>query len=339
MCSTATPLAYECQERQWQGNRVTQQRYYQEGVGTGPLDRITGGGFGFGLEGHVREAYDWLVQNFEDGDATEENRPDEIYIFGFSRGAYTARSLVGFISMCGLLRRGAPLTVNQLWTNYCMLGLEREERGGGLTGKIFGKPTPQFRRITDLVWDPWYVHASNSVLPGRVPGQRPNIALNPTEELLVRWSRRVKISYLGVYDTVGAMGWDALAIPGLRSKLAVHHNMRPTTIIQKCRHALAIDEHRSSFEHTPFVAYIGEATSAGEMERSGVPVSAAVPSGNLKMRPEKWQRVEQVWKDKIQQRWFVGAHSNIGGGYPDNVSGAAPTGMDSGRSARGGTDL
>ena len=88
----------------------------------------------------------------------------------------------------------------------------------------------------------------------------------PTEELLVRWSRRVKITYLGVYDTVGAVGWDALAIPGIRSRLALHHNMRPTTLIQQCRHALAIDEHRSNFRHTPFVAYISPDIRRGELE-------------------------------------------------------------------------
>ena len=43
---------------------------------------------------------------------------DEIFIFGFSRGAYTARSLSGFISKCGLLQSGAPLGVNQLFMRY-----------------------------------------------------------------------------------------------------------------------------------------------------------------------------------------------------------------------------
>jgi uncharacterized protein (DUF2235 family) len=310
-------LAFECSEKEWKGNRVTQQRYYQEGVGTGPLDRLTGGGFGLGLENHVREAYDWLVQNYEDGSGLD-NPPDEIYVFGFSRGAYTARSLVGFISTCGLLRRGAPLTVNQLWENSCILGLEREERNGGVARKFFGEPAAKFRRITDLLWDPWFVHASKNVPDGEVPGQRPNLTLTSTEELLVRWSRRVKITYLGVYDTVGAVGWDALAIPGLRSKLAVQHNMRPTTIIQKCRHALAIDEHRSSFGHTPFVAYIGGKTASGELERNAGNQAEGASEDGFKIRGENWERVAQMWKDKIEQRWFVGAHSNIGGGYPDN---------------------
>jgi uncharacterized protein (DUF2235 family) len=309
-------LAYECNKEERDGVLVTQQRFYNPGVGTGPLDRITGGAFGLGLEEHVRDAYDWLVQNYEDGDAGIGEEADEIYIFGFSRGAYEARSLVGFISMCGLLRRGAPMTVTQLWENYCILGRAREERAS-FWGLAFGPAVADFRAITSLVWDPWLVHPGEGV-PNGVPGQRVN-DLNPTEKLLLRCSRRVKITYLGVYDTVGAIGWDALAIPGLRSKLALHNNMRPTTIIQKCRHALAVDENRSSFERTPFVAYIGEKTSEGDSERSGISASTPRPAGTYKMGADKWQKIEAMWKSKIEQRWFVGAHSNIGGGYPDNL--------------------
>src|SRR5215467_15123420 len=97
-----------------------QRRYYHRGVGTGVLDSITGGGFGFGLEQNVRDAYNWLIENY--CDQGPDGKPDEIYIFGFSRGAYTARSLVGFIGQCGLLRRGAPIPVGQLWEDYCILG-------------------------------------------------------------------------------------------------------------------------------------------------------------------------------------------------------------------------
>ena len=315
----AHSLARECQNLKTDdGSLVTQQHYYQEGVGTGPLDRLTGGGFGIGLEEHVRDAYDWLVHNYREGNGTKDEPPDEIYIFGFSRGAYTARSLVGFIGTCGLLRRGAPLTVNQLWENYCILGLEREERSAGLVEKIFGSPEAKFRRITELLWDPW--GKSGLVVPG-APLRLKCKTATPTEKLLMRWSRRVRITYLGVYDTVGAMGWDALAIPGLRSKLAVHHNMRPTTIIQKCRHALAIDEHRSSFGHTPFVAYIGAKTLDETQETDS---SSSTSGRRAKMRGDKWQDVEKKWNDKIEQRWFVGAHSNIGGGYPNNLLAQRP---------------
>ena len=236
---------------------VTQLKFYLEGLGTGPLDKITGGGFGFGLETNVRAAYNWLVQNFED--ATPLKPADEIYIFGFSRGAFTARSLVGFISTCGLLRRGAPLTVNQLWQNYCLLGREHEHHTGPLTA-LFGErrsgvsasPRSHVGSVADSQGRHRAARGARAASPACACSD-----LNDTEELLVRWSRRVQITYLGVYDTVGAVGWDALAIPGVQSRLALHHNMRPTTLIQQCRHALAIDEHRSNFRHTPFVAYIG----------------------------------------------------------------------------------
>src|SRR6202008_2265894 len=102
---------------------VVQMKYYHQGVGTNTFDSVTGGGFGLGLEENVRDAYNWLVATYSDSDP---DHPDEVYIFGFSRGAYTARSLVGFIGECGLLRRGAPIPVGQLWGDYCILGRQKE---------------------------------------------------------------------------------------------------------------------------------------------------------------------------------------------------------------------
>jgi uncharacterized protein (DUF2235 family) len=72
--------------------------YYDQGVGTGNLvDRYSGGAFGQGLEDNILDGYRFLVANYEQG--------DEIFLFGFSRGAYTARSLGGMIRKCGILRR------------------------------------------------------------------------------------------------------------------------------------------------------------------------------------------------------------------------------------------
>ncbi len=74
--------------------------YYGQGVGTGNLvDHYSGGAFGDGLEDNIHEAYRFLVANYELG--------DEIFLFGFSRGAFTARSLAGMIRKCGILRREA----------------------------------------------------------------------------------------------------------------------------------------------------------------------------------------------------------------------------------------
>jgi uncharacterized protein (DUF2235 family) len=75
---------------------IAQIVYYHPGVGTGnQIDRLLGGGLGFGLSQNVRDAYAFLVNNHAPG--------DEILLFGFSRGAYTARSLGGLIGTIGLL--------------------------------------------------------------------------------------------------------------------------------------------------------------------------------------------------------------------------------------------
>jgi hypothetical protein len=71
--------------------------YYERGVGTGAFDRFKGGAFGYGLPRNIRHAYKFLSFWYEPG--------DEIFIYGFSRGAYTARSLVGYLAAAGLLRR------------------------------------------------------------------------------------------------------------------------------------------------------------------------------------------------------------------------------------------
>ncbi|MEX0778776.1 MAG: DUF2235 domain-containing protein [Balneolales bacterium] len=77
---------------------IPQVVYYGQGVGSGNiLDRYTGGAFGHGLEDNIYEAYRFLMGNYEDG--------DEIFLFGFSRGAFTARSLGGMIRNCGILKR------------------------------------------------------------------------------------------------------------------------------------------------------------------------------------------------------------------------------------------
>ena len=72
---------------------------YQAGVGTGSTlsDIFTGGAFGHGIAEHIREAYSYICANYVDG--------DEIILIGFSRGAFTARSVAGMIGDLGLLNR------------------------------------------------------------------------------------------------------------------------------------------------------------------------------------------------------------------------------------------
>ena len=87
--------------------------YYDRGVGTGPfLDPLKGGIFGDGLDQKIREAYRFLSYWYRPG--------DEIFIFGFSRGAFTARSLAGYLQAVGLLRCEHCTKVNEkrAWQYY-----------------------------------------------------------------------------------------------------------------------------------------------------------------------------------------------------------------------------
>ena len=72
--------------------------WYDPGVGTegSLLDRLRGGAFGDGLGKNVQDAYAEIVSNYQPG--------DHLYLFGFSRGAYTARSTLGMVRKCGVLR-------------------------------------------------------------------------------------------------------------------------------------------------------------------------------------------------------------------------------------------
>jgi uncharacterized protein (DUF2235 family) len=90
---------------------VDQIVFYHEGVGTnGGLDRWTGGAFGQGLEDNVRTLYRFLVYNHEQG--------DEIYLFGFSRGAFTVRTLAGFLRCVGLVEKQHDYFVPELYACY-----------------------------------------------------------------------------------------------------------------------------------------------------------------------------------------------------------------------------
>jgi uncharacterized protein (DUF2235 family) len=79
--------------------------YYSIGV-----NGFWGGVFGQGIDENIRLAYEWLIENYTDG--------DEIFIFGFSRGAFTARSLAGLIAIDGILKAGSPIGISELFERY-----------------------------------------------------------------------------------------------------------------------------------------------------------------------------------------------------------------------------
>lgn len=202
---------------------LQQLKWYDEGVGTKWYDRFIGGAIGVGLEKNILDGYKFLAQQYQDG--------DEVYVLGFSRGAYTARSLVGLLRNCGLVEnKRLPLRIAMAY------GIYRTRDDGP------DSPTAlQFK---------------------------------------AKFSRVIKIKFLGVWDTVGALGIPLDLLQRLNMQFYEFHDTKLSTIVENACHAVAVDEHRVDYDACLWTPEV---------------------------KPEQ----------SLQQRWFVGAHCDVGGGYKD----------------------
>ncbi|MFJ9719836.1 DUF2235 domain-containing protein [Streptomyces sp. NPDC101213] len=119
-----------------------QRVYYHRGVGTRRRERLSGGAFGAGLSRNVLDAYRFLVEAYEPD--------DELFLFGFSRGAFTARSLAGLLRNCGVLRRDHVDRVPEAWALY----RDRIEQPTGAASTLFRRSYAHETRIHFIgVWD------------------------------------------------------------------------------------------------------------------------------------------------------------------------------------------
>jgi len=126
-------------------NGAAQIVYYHPGVGTGNrLDQLIGGTTGVGLARNVRDAYAFIVNNYVAG--------DEIFLFGFSRGAYTARSISGLIDTIGLLRERDMGGFLDAWAFYRMPEPQKERHRGAFEQRFQGRATNVPIRCIG-VWD------------------------------------------------------------------------------------------------------------------------------------------------------------------------------------------
>jgi uncharacterized protein (DUF2235 family) len=101
--------------------------HYQAGVGTRRWEHLVGGGFGVGLSRNVKDCYRFVVDNYAPG--------DELYFFGFSRGAYTARSIVGLVRNAGILRPEHRDRIEEAYTLY--LDPRRDTEPSGIAAQLF----------------------------------------------------------------------------------------------------------------------------------------------------------------------------------------------------------
>jgi uncharacterized protein (DUF2235 family) len=101
--------------------------HYQAGVGTRRWEHLVGGGFGVGLSRNVKDCYRFVVDNYAPG--------DELYFFGFSRGAYTARSIVGLVRNAGILRPEHRDRIEEAYTLY--RDPRRDSEPSGIAARLF----------------------------------------------------------------------------------------------------------------------------------------------------------------------------------------------------------
>ncbi len=214
-------------------NGTNQIVFYDQGVGTDSAlsDKIIGGALGKGLTKNILDCYRFIVHNYHPG--------DDIFLFGFSRGAYTIRSLAGLIGRCGLLTKSDAYYIPDAYEHYRLNISDQGNR----------EKVAQFRT-----------------------GEHSKYRNSPT--------RAVDIQFLGVWDTVGALGIPTVFKNRTRKKFTFH-DVKLGPNVKNAFHALAIDEKRKPFKPTLWEAqnYPG-------------------------------QIVEQVW--------FAGVHTNIGGGYDND---------------------
>lgn len=207
-------------ERDTNGRR--QIKWYDEGVGTRWFQRIQGGAFGMGLSENIRQGYRFLIEQYE--------QDDEVFLFGFSRGAYTARSLVGLIRNCGLLY------------------------------------TPDRERIAEAY----------ELYRTRDEGADSEVAL----AFRKKYARDIRITFLGVWDTVGALGIPIESFDDFNRRHFEFHDTELSSIVENAYQAVAVDEHREPY---------------------------AVTLWDPRVKP----------RQTLEQRWFLGAHCDVGGGYHD----------------------
>jgi len=229
----------------------TQLAYYDDGVGTkgSVVLRALGGIAGYGLKNNVKELYKELSRVYDEG--------DRVMLFGFSRGAFTVRTLAGMIGACGVLK-----------------------------GERF-KTARDLRDAVEMAYNAYRAgyHSKLTLAIGRLRGweskgkalEHFRAACHSDDPDASQLHGAVRIQFIGVWDTVDAVGMP-FDIATLVNHWLYQFKFSTETLgdhVDAACHALSIDDPRLAF----------------------VPV---------------------LWRKdpRIQQVWFAGVHSNVGGGYP-----------------------
>jgi uncharacterized protein (DUF2235 family) len=254
---------------------------YDDGVGTSkfkPL-AVLGGAFGFGLRRNVIALYKFACRNYRDAN-------DELFGFGFSRGAFTIRIVMGLIDSQGLIKADNEAELDSL-AKAAYRAYRRDRYKG------------QLRLERPYQW------VRNKFGPHYPP---PNVR------------KPVRIAFIGVWDTVAAYG-----LPVDEMTRGVHKYLWPIELpgnelsesVDRACQALALDEERTTFHpqlwHEPADNKARDIKSADSEAADNEAVEAAPNAPEIEPGRRRFIKGE-----RISQVWFAGVHTNVGGGYPDD---------------------
>jgi uncharacterized protein (DUF2235 family) len=257
---------YEALDR----TKPDQVAYYIKGVGTAswaPLAALDGA-TGIGVPANVRKLYRFLCWNWEPN--------DEIYIFGFSRGAFTARTLAALISSQGLV----PAEIEGVPVSHAEM-----QRNAMAAWRAYRRRTVPWYKSLPTIWFARVIRDMALAAYHRILRHRSYREVRAAMD----GRREVDVDFLGVFDTVEAFG-----VPIEELRTAIDWAIWPISFrnrvlpegVRRARHALSLDEERTTFH----------------------PIRFDHPSND--------PRIEEVW--------FAGVHSDVGGGYPDGTLSFVP---------------
>src|SRR5512138_295588 len=233
--------------------------FYDQGLGTNG-DRLGGMAFGRGIDTNILQCYRFIFDHYQSG--------DKIFLFGFSRGAATVRSLASFIHYFGILPASRPELIQQAYNIY------KNRKTSYQQSVRTSKGASGANLVDQLVYS--FNDTMHDDLDAAGGKSEEFVRLHPNQ-----W---VQIEFLGVWDTVPALG--LVALPGLNALLDhvpawkhQYHNFKLRGSVKHACHALSIDDERKWFF------------------------------------PSIWKEYDRQSCQKVEQVWFGGSHTDVGGGF------------------------
>jgi uncharacterized protein (DUF2235 family) len=199
--------------------------YYDPGIGT-EVNKIWSAITGRGFAKNILECYRFIFEHYQAG--------DKVFLFGFSRGAATVRSLSGFIHLFGVLPQSRPDLIEEAFSIYKITDEKRRKQ-----------KADEFIAKHHTMW--------------------------------------LKIRFLGVWDTVAALGFPNPFVSALADRFVPHkfHSFSLSDSVEFARHAISIDDKRKTFH------------------------------------PVLWDSLKDDDGTRLKQVWFAGVHTDVGGGYQE----------------------